>query len=1108
MKRICSKITMLALALLFAGTHNTYAQNANSGEIKGIVTDSTNAVVPSATVSVLNVQTGVKINTVTNGDGIYDLPSVEPGNYTVTVSKEGFRDAVRKGITLPVGTVAVNATLEIGSAAQEIVVTADAPLVQTEDSGQHMDFDTKAVQDAPIVGGVWYNELTNELPGVNGGGSQDASGQGIGVNGTQGYSGSFLMEGSVAQEPRDANASDNYPPVDAIGEVNVQTANFGAEYGNGVAAFNVLLKSGTNRFHGSAFEFIENDAFNARNYFNPAPGTVAPLRWNEFGGSIGGPIIKDKLFFYFTYQRNPANSSAIYTTTVPTQGANGTTNMDAGCFPGTVINPATGTPFPGNCITTPFDTVAVNIQKYFPAPNYVAPGGSPYSNNYRVTQTNPSLSQWYVGKVDYVPTKSHRINASYVDYPISLVNSVDAFCSLGFDCTKGNNYNEDGQVTDTWTINAHMVNEARVGGVREVDKYIPPTYDKGYPTTIGLEPTYGTDAPGDIFPGITIDNGGGIGGIGINGGVHAALADGALAESDVFTLIRGRHTIKMGGEFNKSYQNYTSWGDVSSGNFVFDGVSTGVPYADFLLGDVYGWYVYDYAETGARSKTAGAFVQDTYQVTPHLTINAGFRYQFQGGWGEVQNRWGTFNPNIVNTGQYAAPGTLGAISYGGQYGRKDIQNSANEWMPRIGFSYSPNPKWAFRASYGISDAPWSTDPYSAAYGVGLNPQGSKGYGSTAAFQLENGPGPGAVVYPTEASLSNSQFNYQDVSYFPEHRPVTYYQETLLSAQRELPAQILVDVSYVFTKGTHLGFERDINQVPASKLSPSGTWYSSDSPYPLFNSIAGSLYDGYSNYNAFQLRVEKRLSHGLSFVFNYALSKTMDSGTGSGNDTAVDVWQNAYNVSANYGLSTLDVKNTINGSATYELPFGHGKSFGLHGIADEALGGWRATGVFQIHSGIPFTPNTSNDGQDLSGSGANQCGCGYEWLPNVVGVPTYAHPKNFNPNVDQWYSYTPFVTPSNGTFGDERRNLLIGPNWRNLDLSLAKTFRLIHGVNLEIRGDANNAFNHPNFGQPALSTGTGVTYNLPTIDGVPEAPPTQITSASGARLIQLGGRFTF
>jgi hypothetical protein len=1104
MKNFASRITVgtLAFVLLGAGLHSARGQNANSGEIKGTVTDTTNAVIPGAYVEVLNILTGVKSNTTTDANGLYDLPSVEPGKYTVTVSKPGFRDSVRQGITLPVGTIAINASLEIGSAAQEVVVTADAPLVQTEQSNQQMDFDTKAVQDAPVVGGVWYNELTNELPGVNGGGSQDASGQGIGVNGTQAYSGSFLIEGSVAQEPRDANASDNYPPVDAIGEVNVQTANFGTEYGNGVATFNVLLKSGTNRFHGSAFEFIENDAFDARNYFNPAPGTVAPLRWNEYGGSIGGPIIRNKLFFYFTYQRNPNTSSAIYTTTVPTQGANGTTNMDAGCFPGPVNNPATGTPFAGNCISSAFDPVAVNIQKYFPAPNYVSPGGNAYSNNYRVTQTNPTLSQWYVGKIDYVPSKNHRIDASYMDYPISLTNSVDAFCSLGFDCTKGNNYNMDGQITDVWTINSRMVNEARVGGVREVDKYIPPTYGKGYPATIGLEPTYGNDAPGDIFPGITIDNGGGIGGIGLNGGVHADLADGSLAESDVFTLIKGKHTIKMGGEFNKSYQNYTSWGDVSSGNFVFDGVSTGVPYADFLLGDVYGWYVYDYAETGARSKTAGAFVQDNYQVTPHLTVNAGIRYSFQGGWGEVQNRWGTFNPDVVNTGQYAAPGTLGAMSYGGQDRRKNIQDSANEWAPRIGFSYSPIPKWAFRASYGITDAPWSVDPYSAAYGVGLNPQGSKGYGSTAAFQLQNGPGPGAVVYPTLSNLSNSQFNYQDVSYFPVHRPITYYQETLVSVQHEIPAQILVDLSYVFTKGTHLGFGRDINQVPENMLSPSGTWYSSESPYPLFNSIAGSLYDGYSNYNALQVRLEKRLSHGLSFVFNYAFAKTLDSGTGSGNDTSVDVWQNAYNISANYGLSKLDVKNTINGSATYELPFGHGRVFGLHGLADEAFGGWRATGVFQVHSGIPFTPTTSNNGQDLSGSGANQCGCGYQWLPNVIGNPNISH-KGFNPNLDEWYNDAAFVTPANGTFGDERRNSVIGPNWRDLDLSLGKTFQLIYGVRLEIRADANNALNHPNFEQPSTSTGTGVTYNLPS-----GAPPLQIQSANGARLIQLGGRFNF
>jgi hypothetical protein len=1103
MKTIPTKITMLALAIVLAiaGRRSTLGQNANSGEIKGTVTDSSNAIISGATVTILNIATGVVTTTTTNGDGIYDAPSLETGEYKITFAKTNFRDAVHSGITLHVGTIAVDVALQIGAASQEIVVTSDAPLLQTEDSAQHMDFDTQAVLDAPIVGGVWYNTLTNELPGVNGGGGQDASGQGIGVNGTQGYSGTFLIEGSLAQEPRDANASDNYPPPDAIGEVNVQTSNFGAQYGNGVASFNVLVKSGTNRFHGSLFEFNQNNDYNARNYFDPPPTPVAPLHWNEFGGSVGGPILKNKLFFFFNYQRNPNVSSGVYTTTVPTQGQNGTTNMTAGCFPATVTDPSSGKPFADNCITSALDPVAINIQKYFPAPNLV--GANPYLNNYRVIQTTPTTSTWYVGKIDYTPTQSHRISASYLDFPIGpLTYNVDAFCSLGFDCTHGNNYNEDAQITDTWTISPTMVNEVHIGGVREVDKYIPPTFGKGYPTTIGLEPTYGANAPADIFPGVTIDNGGGIGGIGLNGGVHAGLADGALVESDVFTLIKGKHTIKIGGEFDKSYQNYTSWGDVSSGNFEFNGVSTGVPYADFLLGEVYGWYVYDYVETGARMWNLGAFAQDDYKVTPHLTLNLGFRYQYQGGWGEEHNRWGTFSPNVVNNGQYAN-NALGAMLYGGQ-GRSTIQDGANEWVPRVGLSYSPIPKWVVRASYGISDAPWSVDPYSAAYGIGLNPHGSEGYGNSPAFLLKDGPGPGAVAYPTLANLSNSQYNYDNVSYFPEKRPVTYYQEALLSVQHEMPFQTLVDASYVFTKGTHLGFGRDINQVPESALSSSSTCFNSPTEFPLFCSIAASLYDGRSNYNALQLRVQKRTSHGLNFLFNYAWSKTMDTGTGSGNNTGVDVWQNAFDVSGNYSLSTLDMKNSINGAAGYELPFGAGKAFALHGLADEILGGWRLNGVFQLHTGVPFTITSSNNGADQSGSAANQCSCGFQWLPNVVAKPTIS-----NPGVNQWYNLAAFTTPSVGTFGNERRNTLIGPNWRDLDLSFGKGFQFVEGIRLEIRADSFNAFNHPNFNNPSTATGLGVSYNInSTGQIVPIAGAGAITGANGARSIQLGARLAF
>ncbi len=1087
---------VLALAFLVFAAGLTLAQNSNSGEIKGQVTDSSGAVISGASVDVLDIDTGIHSTTQTNSAGIYDLPSLPTGHYKITFSMPGFRDEVRNGITLSVATVGVNATLQVGQATQQVVVTAEAPLLQTEDSAQHLDLDAKAVQNAPIVGGIWYNELTNELPGVNGGGSQSASGQGIGVNGTEGYSGTFLIEGAIAQEPRDANASDNYPPPDAIGEVNVQTSNFGAQYGNGVAAFNVMLKSGTNQFHGSLFEFNQNNDYNARSYFDRAPLVVAPLHWNEFGGSIGGPILHNKLFFFFTFQDNPNTSSSVYTTTVPTQGQNGTVNMEAGCFPVPVKDPNTGQNYPNNCVTSGLDPVAQNIQKYFPAPNFLQSGSNPYLNNYTVVAGSQTTSKWYVGKVDYTPSQKNRISASYMLFPIGLTYNVDAFCSLGFDCTTGNNYNEDGQVTDVWTINDHMVNEARVGGVREVDKYIPPTYHKGYPTSLGIEPTYGNDAPGNIFPTVTINSGGSIGGIGINGGVHALLADGALAESDIFTLIKGRHTIKMGGEFDKSYQNYTGWGDISSGNFVFSGVSTGVPYADFVLGDVYGWYVYEDVETGARMWNMGTFIQDDYQISPTFTLNLGLRYQYQGGWSEVQNRWGTFSPNVVNTGKYAPAGTLGAMVYGGQDGRNTIQNGISQWVPRIGFSWQPYPKWVVRASYGISDQPWSVDPYTAALGIGLNPNGSKGYGNTAAFKLKDGPGPGAVSYPSLSNLSNSQYNYQNVTYYPQHRPSSYYQEVLFSVQHELPFRMLVDTSYVFTKGTHLGFTRDINQVPEGELSGYGSKYTScyndPSAYPLFCSIAGVLFDGYSNYNALQFRLEKATSHGLNFLFNYAWSKTMDSGTGSGNNAGVDTWQNAFSISSNYGLSTLDMRNSINGSATYELPFGVGKRFALHGVTDQVLGGWRVTGIFQIHSGIPFTATTSNNGVDDSGSEANQCGCGFGWRPNLVGNPSVS-----SPSVSQWFNTAAFATPATGSFGNERRNSLIGPNWRDLDLSLGKTFLLPHGSSFELRADAFNSFNHPNFSQPNSATGTGVVGG-----GVITS-----TAASG-RDIQLGGRLTF
>ena len=243
-----------------------------------------------------------------------------------------------------------------------------------------------------------------------------------------------------------------------------------------------------------------------------------------------------------------------------------------------------------------------------------------------------------------------------------------------------------------------------------------------------------------------------------------------------------------------------------------------------------------------------------------------------------------------------------------------------------------------------------------------------------------------------------------------------------------------------------------------------------------------------------MRAEKRLSYGLSFIFNYAFAKTMDTGTGSGNNASADVWQNAFNVPSNYGLSTLDVRHTINGSATYELPFGSNRLFKLHGVLDKAFGGWRTTGVYQIHSGIPYTVTATVNGADESGTEAGTCGCGYAWFANQVGNPNLSH-KGFNPNTGGlWFNPGAFVAPPPGTFGTIQRNSMIGPNWRNLDLSLGKTFALVEGVKLEIRADSNNTFNHPNFAQPGATIGS--------------ASAGVISGASAGRNMQLGGRVTF
>ena len=420
------RIGCLLAAVLSAGL--AFGQNANTGEIRGTVQDASGAFVQGVKVSITNVETGVNIVSATNSDGLYDVPSVPTGLYTVTFSKDGFKNFVRKGVTLEIQTIAVDGTLQVGSANEQVVVTAETPLVETETSDQRVDLGTRAIEAAPIVGTDWRAEMIQLIPGVNtGGGAGEANGQAVGVNGTQSYNVMFLSDGGPATAPRDFNGSNYYMPVDAIGEVSVNSANAPPQYGGGLTSVNVITKSGTNQWHGSAYEYIQNTAFNSRGYFNPAPEVKSVEHWNTYGGSIGGPIIKNKLFFFFLYQRNPSSSPTSGLYSYPTAA------MAAGDFYG--IPGATGAAFsPAGTLLAPTDPVAAKLQTYFPgasAAGWVAGCPGPVNVSATVVQTcpnggtndfifngsSPNTDTWYTGKVDYNLASKQRLSFSFNYFP-------------------------------------------------------------------------------------------------------------------------------------------------------------------------------------------------------------------------------------------------------------------------------------------------------------------------------------------------------------------------------------------------------------------------------------------------------------------------------------------------------------------------------------------------------------------------------------------------------------------------------------------------------------------------------------------------------------------
>lgn len=1064
-----------------------WGQATNSADVTGTVTDSSGAVVPGVSVSVQDLDKNTERTITTNSSGVYDTGPIVPADqYKFIFKKDGFTTVQRGPMTLSSGVTGLNIELTVGQSAQTIVVDAAAPLLETSTAEITQTIPTQTLDSLPQTGGTpdWQSFLTF-LPGTRGnGGNNNSPGMGgVSVNGSMPFS-NALMDGASTSSPMSNNVI-NTPIFDTIAEVKMSDSLFSAQYGTGGVLYNQISKGGGNSFHGVAYDYLKNTAFNATPFgFNGTAGRNSPIHYNDVGGNIGGPVIRNKIFFFYGQERIISHSTpALSFISVPTAA------MRSGDFTGLptiynptsqVVDPATGIvtrqPFANNIIPpSMLDTVAKNIQTYYPAANRagtVANGITTQNYSYQFPSSAPKFK--YFGRFDADVTRNNRItgSASWNDGPTVGVGPV---CPLN--CTNSDIFNTTNQLSDYWTISPNTINEARLGFMGEYDLITPDTLGKGYPDKLGL-----AFSRADVFPAISISN---IYGLGPGSPSFANYKENNIDLSDQVTLIRGRHILHFGGEIIFFRADSTAWGSINSANLSFTGVYTagsnsgslastsGVAYADFLLGYARSWSASVSPEYGGRLKNPGIFIQDDFKISPKLTLNLGLRWEGNTGWSEVNGNERSFDPNVVNP----VTNTNGAMWYAITHanGRNTLQKAAwKNILPRFGFAYTLGTKTTIRGGFGMYTYPWNVDTYaSAGLGNAFTSSGNQTDSTNNAQPVVILSSDGNTNYQgvkgasinslfRRASTAPEAYNGQAVGFNQYTSPVPLLKSWNLTIQRQLTQNLVADIGYIGSHGSHLAFTTDVNQVPEDKLGPNDAAFR---PYPQFQSLNGYTTDGISNYDAFQAEVTRRFSNGLLFNVNYTWSHMLSNqdSSGWGSQQGATPYQRAHDPMANYGPSNFDVRHMVKGHASYDLPFGKGRRFlNSNRIADQFIGGWQVFGDFVSQSGSPFTPNMqTNNSFSLSSNNL--------WYPNLVGDPGAVAGGR---SIYSWFNTAAFAAPAAGTFGNIGRNLLIGPRLNAVNMSLHKNFHITERIVFDFSASATNVLNHPSFAIPDKVIGPG------------------------------------
>ena len=1082
-----------------------FAQTA--GQITGQVTDSSDAIVVGATVTVTNSQTNVARTTTTNSAGDYTFPAIPPGVYNVKAEMPGFKGEVRDGMELQVEQIArIDFHLQVGAVADTVEVTGGAPLLTTESATVGTVIDNDRIVNLPLNGrsftqlialspNVSYNSVANggQASARQGG---DRTTQEIFVAGARREYLNFTLDGVQNYDPG-FNTYALLPSIDALQEFKVQTGVYPAEFGHLQVQVNVSTLSGTNQFHGALFDFLRNNDFDALPYaFTTVAPLSSPFKWNQYGYTVGGPVWipklfngKNRLFFMSNYEgfKLRQQTQTVYTT-FPAAFRTGDFSSVRGTH--VITDPTTGLPFPGNIIPAGrLDTIATGFLQYFPAPNIPNAPNNGLSNNYlaldHVTANKYQLTQ----RVDFVQSAksswSGRFSLQHEDGVMPAL--ADNGMSLATDPKQA-------MISNTWILSPTMVNEARLGFLNFYNNFAPELAGKtDVVKQLNLPGLLSDPAP----PAWGVPNvglGDGFSGFGNNTDGPYTTSDHILQVVDNISWIHGSHSFKFGAEVDRTDFNETG-NQYARGAYSITNQATGYTPADFMLG-----YVASTTDAVAlavarfRQTSQFYYIQDSWKIRPNVTISYGLRYEYVPAWSDrvpLVNTWfpnGPFlqgdpkglNPQPVATQPCIIENGTGNFNSGnvvfptvaqggvctardGRLGSNLVNSDHTNFAPRLGIAWSPTDKWTVRAGAGIF---YTQDTGNPVFDMARSLSGKFQVTANIAthnltfevpFSTATSPC-GALAPPLACVPTPTLVN----TYYVRRTP--YVEQYELNVQRQLGKNTSLEIGYLGTQSHFLPRYIYFNAAapgPGSQLSREA--------WPNFNNTVENIDVVNANYNALSVKVTRRLSSGFTYLLGYTYSKSIDDGSGLrtlGTDQIGA--QNSYCIPCERGLSIFDQKHRFVASTLYQLPFGKGHALMNSRVGSAIAGGWDFGVIWSMATGSPVD---IMDGQDRSNIGSSSMD-----RPNATGQSS----KLSNPTPNEWFNVQAFALQPQYTFGNVGRNTVIGPPLFTVDSSLKKDMRFTEQLRLQLRLDAFNTFNHPNFGSP----GNGLTADHQDANGVP------------------------